>query len=78
MLTSGRTSQRASRAFASVEEQTDNDGLVVARYEGRGRSSDVEVDQRVASVYEIRDGMAASVRDYETRAEALEAARLSE
>jgi ketosteroid isomerase-like protein len=62
-----------------AEEVTDlgNDRvMVVARYEGRGRSSDVEVDQRIASVYEVRDGMAASVRDYETRAEALEAAGL--
>jgi hypothetical protein len=30
----------------------------------------------VSGVYEIPDGMAASVRDYETRAEALEAAGL--
>jgi ketosteroid isomerase-like protein len=66
---------------ASEAEVTDlgNDRvLVVARFRGRGRSSDVEVDQRVASVYEIRDGMVVSVRDYESRGEALEAARLRE
>ena len=66
---------------ASVEELTDlgNDRvLVVARWGGHGRGSDVEVDQRFASIYEIRDGMLASVRDYETREEALEAAGLSE
>jgi ketosteroid isomerase-like protein len=66
---------------ASEVEVTDlgNDRvLVVARYQGRGRSSNVEVDQRVASVYEIRDGMAVSVRDYESRTEALEAAGLQE
>ena len=65
---------------ASPEELTDlsNDRvLVVARYQGRGRSSNVEVDQRVASVYEIRDGMAVAVHDYESREEALEAAGLS-
>ena len=61
-----------------VTDLGDDRVLVVARYEGRGRSSDVEVDQRIASVYEIREGMAASVRDYETRAEALEAAGLRE
>jgi ketosteroid isomerase-like protein len=44
--------------------------------EGRGRSSDAEVHQRIASVYEIRDGMAVTVRDYESREEAVEAARL--
>jgi len=66
---------------ASPEELTDlgdDRVLVVARYEGRGRSSDAEVDQRIASVYEIRDGMAVTVRDYESRDEALEAAGLSE
>ena len=52
--------------------------LVVARYEGRGRSSDVEVNLRVASVYEVRDGLLATVRDYDSRDEALEAAALSE
>jgi ketosteroid isomerase-like protein len=64
---------------ASPEELTDlgdDRVLVVARYEGRGRSSDAEVHQRIASVYEIRDGMAVTVRDYESREEALEAARL--
>jgi ketosteroid isomerase-like protein len=52
--------------------------LLVALYKGRGRSSHAEVDQRIASVYEIRDGMVASVRDYESRDEALEAAGLRE
>lgn len=62
---------------ASPEEVTelgDDRVLVVARYEGRGRASGAEVDQRIATIYEIRDGMAAIVRDYESRAEALEAA----
>jgi ketosteroid isomerase-like protein len=66
---------------ASEEEFTDlgdNRVLVVARYRGRGRSSNVEVDLRVASIYAIRDRMAVSVRDYESKPEALEAAGLSE
>ena len=66
---------------ASPEEVTDlgdDRVLVVARYEGRGRTSDAEVDQRIATVYEIRDGMAATVRDYESRTEALEAVGLRE
>ncbi len=66
---------------ASPEEVTDLGGdrvLVVARYEGRGRASGAEVDQRIATIYEVRDGMAAIVRDYESRPEALEAAGLSE
>jgi ketosteroid isomerase-like protein len=50
----------------------------VARYEGRGRSSEIEVNMQVASVYEIRDGMVATVRDYGSREDALKAAGLSE
>lgn len=52
--------------------------LVIGLFQGRGRSSGVEVNMRVASIYEIRDGMVASVRDYGSRDEALEAAELSE
>jgi ketosteroid isomerase-like protein len=52
--------------------------LVVARYEGRGRSSGAEVDLRVASVYQLRDGMMATVHDYTSREEAFEAAGLEE
>jgi ketosteroid isomerase-like protein len=52
--------------------------LVVARYSGRGRSSGAEVDLRVASVYQLRDGMVATVHDYTSREEALEAAGLEE
>ena len=66
---------------ARPEELTDlgNDRvLVVARYVGRGRSSGAEVDLRVASVYQLRDGMLAAVDDYTSREEAFEAAGLSE
>jgi ketosteroid isomerase-like protein len=66
---------------ASPEEFTDlgNDRVLVAvLFQGRGRSSDAEVNMRVASIYEIRDGFVATVRDYGSRAEALEAAGLRE
>jgi ketosteroid isomerase-like protein len=52
--------------------------LVAGVFQGRGRTSGVEVNMRVASVYEIRDGMVASVRDYGSRDEALEAVGLRE
>lgn len=61
----------------SPEEFTDLGNhrvLVVGLFQGRGRSSHVEVNMRVASVYEIRGRMVAAVRDYESRDEALEAA----
>jgi ketosteroid isomerase-like protein len=63
------------------EEFTDlgNDRvLAVGVFQGRGRSSGVEVNMGVASVFEIRDAMVASVRDYSSRNEALEAAGLRE
>jgi ketosteroid isomerase-like protein len=66
---------------ASPDEFTDlgNDRVLVAGlFEGRGRSSDIEVNVRVASIYEIRDGLVATVRDYGSRNEALEAAGLRE
>jgi ketosteroid isomerase-like protein len=50
--------------------------LVTVRYIGRGQSTGLEVDQNVASLYRVRDGKFVSMRDYPTRDEALEAARL--
>ena len=38
---------------------------------GAAQGSDAEVSMRIASVYEIRDGMVAAVRDYSSRDEAL-------
>ena len=52
--------------------------LVTVRYTGRGKSSGLEFDQTYASLYRIRGGKTMSMRDYSTRAEALEAAGLSE
>jgi ketosteroid isomerase-like protein len=52
--------------------------LVMVRYTGRGESSGIEMDQKFATLYEIRDGKTVTMRDYSTKAEALEAAGLSE
>jgi ketosteroid isomerase-like protein len=52
--------------------------LVTVRYVGRGESSDLEIDQTFVSLYRLRDGKTVSMRDYPTRAEALEAAGLRE
>jgi ketosteroid isomerase-like protein len=52
--------------------------LVMVRYTGRGESSGIEMDQRFASLYELRDGKTVTMRDYRTRSEALEAAGLAE
>ncbi len=50
--------------------------LVMVRYTGRGESSGIEMDQRFATLFELRDGKTLTMRDYSTRAEALEAAGL--
>jgi ketosteroid isomerase-like protein len=52
--------------------------LVTVRYVGRGQSTGLEIDQTFASLYRFRNGKTVSMRDYSTRAEALEAAGLSE
>ena len=52
--------------------------LVMAKYGGRGRRSGIELDQRIASLHRLSEGMIVSVSDYPNREEALEAARLSE
>jgi ketosteroid isomerase-like protein len=52
--------------------------LVTVRYVGRGESTGIEIDQTFASLYRLRNGKTMSMRDYPTRAEALEAAGLSE
>ena len=52
--------------------------LVTVRYVGRGESTGLEIDQTFASLYWLQDGKTVRMRDYPTRAEALEAAGLSE
>jgi ketosteroid isomerase-like protein len=52
--------------------------VAVERYGGRAKLSGVETDQTEAVVLTIRDGKIAGGREYATRDQALEAARLSE
>jgi uncharacterized protein len=52
--------------------------LVMVRYTGRGESSGIEMDQRLAALYEIRNRQVVTMCDYPTREEALEAAGLRE
>ena len=56
------------------------DGEVVAvlRFGGGAKLSGVETDQTMGAVFEIRDGQIARGREYSTRAEALEAAGMTE
>jgi ketosteroid isomerase-like protein len=56
------------------------DGEVVAvlRFGGGAKLSGVETDQTLGAVFEIRDGQIARGREYSTRAEALEAAGVTE
>jgi ketosteroid isomerase-like protein len=63
-----------------VEELKDLGGgrvLVVARYLGRGKRSGIDLEQRIASVHHLSEGMIVSVGDYTSRVEALEAAGMS-
>jgi uncharacterized protein len=62
----------------SFEDLGDDHVLVMVRYVGRGERSGIEMDQRFATLYELRDGKTVTMRDYLTRAEALETARLRE
>jgi ketosteroid isomerase-like protein len=52
--------------------------VVFIHVRGRGRGSGVEVDNHIAQVWTYRDGKAIRMVAYEERAEALEAAGLSE
>jgi ketosteroid isomerase-like protein len=52
--------------------------VVAARHRGRGRESGVTVDARFYEVYTLRDGKIIRADEYAERAEALEAAGLSE
>jgi ketosteroid isomerase-like protein len=51
--------------------------LVTTRYTGRGESTGLAIDQTFASLYRFREGRMVSMRDYATRAEALEAANVN-
>jgi ketosteroid isomerase-like protein len=64
------------RAEALSFEDLGDFVLVMVRYTGRGETSGIEMDQKFATLYELRDGKTLTMRDYPTRAEALEAAGL--
>jgi ketosteroid isomerase-like protein len=52
--------------------------VVEVRLTARGRETGIPVEQRIAQVWEIRDGKATRVRTYASLSEALEAAGLTE
>ena len=52
--------------------------VVVVSMAGRGRGSGAAVETTFAQLWTVRDGKATSLHDYATKAEALEAAGLSE
>jgi ketosteroid isomerase-like protein len=52
--------------------------VVMVHHSGRGRTSGIDVDQRYAMVWTVRDGRAMRMDMYPTRAEALEAVGLAE
>ena len=55
------------------------DGVVVrVRQVGRGRSSGMSVEERIAHLWRLQDGRATELRIYSTMSQALEAAGLSE
>jgi|SRR5512134_850745 ketosteroid isomerase-like protein len=55
-----------------------DDVVVTYRVHGHGRGSGVAFGQRLTLIWSVRDGKIARVRAYRERAEALEAAGLSE
>ena len=52
--------------------------FVTVRFQGRGRASGIEIDTRLYEVFTLRDGKVLRIDEYEHRADALEAAGLSE
>ena len=52
--------------------------VVVVSMSGRGRGSSAPVEMTFSQLWSLRDGKAVSLRDYATKAEALEAVGLSE
>jgi ketosteroid isomerase-like protein len=63
------------------EEFVENDDdrvLVTIRFRGRGRGSGIKVYARLYEVFTLREGRIVRMDEYTDRAEALEAARLTE
>jgi hypothetical protein len=52
--------------------------LVATRFQARGRGSGIEVDASGAQLWTVRDGQVQSVKLFQSKAEALEAAGLRE
>jgi len=52
--------------------------VMVFRWTGRGKASGVETEATMFGVYDVKDRRVVRYRQYESRKEALEAARLSE
>jgi ketosteroid isomerase-like protein len=66
-------------AFEWKETLDGGDAVVTATYwHGKGRASGVGVEQLIWQVWTFRDGKIIRYRDFEDRAQALEAAGLSE
>ena len=65
-------------AWDEIIEVIASGRMVVAaiRVHGRGRSSGMEISQKLFDVHELRDGKLVRIREYLTREEALEAAGL--
>jgi ketosteroid isomerase-like protein len=53
-------------------------GFITVRFRGKGKASGVEIDDPFFWVYELRGGRLYRISEYTDRAEALEAAGLSE
>jgi uncharacterized protein len=63
----------------SLETIDAGDSVVIAfRWTGRGRSSGVQTQREWFGVHDLREGQVVRWRQYDTRAEALEAAGLQE
>ena len=75
-----RWNEAWERAETTVEEVIGRGDrvFVTVRFHGRGRASGVEVESRFYEVYMLRDDKVLRIDEYEERAEALEAAGLSE
>jgi ketosteroid isomerase-like protein len=66
------------RVTAEVYELPDGQVLSVGHYEGRGAGSGAAVETTAAAIWRVEDGVIVFFQDFATRAEALEAAGLSE
>ena len=75
-----RWNEAWERAQTTLEEVIGHGDrvFVTVRFHGRGRASGVEVETRFYEVYTLRDGRVLRIDEYEHRADALEAAGLSE